>query len=91
MLDSADHDVAFLDNGATVGGSYIVGDGLDDGLAFQVDALNIVSCIGFSGIESDGDVQARVKSFAIQSEGGCKRLLFWSHFLFVFTCSFLIR
>lgn len=42
----------------------ILCDGFNDRLTFEVDALNLIACVLRSRIESHGQVQTRMKTFA---------------------------
>lgn len=58
MFYSGNAHVAISQHSASLGVYYFLGNGIDDGLAFQVNALYLVSMILWRGIEDDSQVKA---------------------------------
>ena len=55
--------VALCEDGSALGVGDFLGDGLDDGLSFEVDALDAVAGVFGCRIERHGEVQSRVQPF----------------------------
>ena len=76
MLDGRDADIALAEYGATLGFNDVLGYSLDDRLAFEVDALYLITGVLWCRIESHGEAQACVQSLAAKRETTFQCLLF---------------
>ena len=68
MFDGADGYIAFANNGATLCGHDVFGHGVDDGLAFDVGALNLISVVVGCGAECGFKMATGVKALALDSK-----------------------
>ena len=75
VLNGAASGFALRHHSAARGVNYILGNGLDDGFAFQVDALYLVAVILGGRIEGDRQVEARVQALAEERETSAQCLL----------------
>ena len=80
MLDGTDTHIALGHNRSALGVNHVFSHGVNNRLAFKVDALDFVSGILGGGIEGHGDAQSRVQSLSKQGKTTFKCLLF--HLLF---------
>ena len=76
MLDGRDADIALAEYGATLGFNDVLSYSLDDRLAFEVDALYLITGVLWCRIESHGEAQACVQSFSTKRETTFQCFLF---------------
>ena len=68
MFDGRHAHIALCQNCATLGINNFLGDGLDDGLSFKVDALDAITSILGCGVEGYGKVETCVQSLSRKGE-----------------------
>lgn len=76
VFDGRDADIAHSEYGTSLGIDYFLGNGIDDGLFFQIDSLNFISVVFRCGIESHRQAQAGVQSFSAEGETSLQCILF---------------
>ena len=76
MLHGRDPGVALGQYGASLSVNDILCDSINDGLALQVDTLDFISRVFWSGIESNCKIQACMQSFAKERETAFQCFLF---------------
>ena len=68
VLNGRNAHVATRQNRATLRVNHVFGNGLNDGLSFQVNPLNFISSIFRSRVKGNCQIQPRVQSFATQGK-----------------------
>ena len=64
MLDGTDTHIALGHNRSALGIHHVFSHGVNNGLAFQVNALNLVSGIFWGGIEGHSNAQSCVQTLS---------------------------
>ena len=76
MLHGADAHVALAKDGAALCVDHIFCYGIDSRHSFKVDALDLITMILRSRIESDGEAQSSMKAFSAEGEAAFQCFLF---------------
>ena len=76
MLDGAATRLAARHDCAARGIYHVFGDGLNDGFAFQVNALYLISVVFGGGVEGNGEAQTCVQAFSEKGETPAQCFLF---------------
>ena len=82
VLDGAATYIALGHHGAAGSIDHVFGNGINDGLALHVNALNLISVVFGGGIEGDGQGETCMETFSEEGKTASQRFLL-GHILFV--------